>query len=238
MIGIIPCAGTATRIHGLPKYLLPTPDGYLLGILLKRLRAAGASPVIGANRFNSGLIHEYAPQTSIYIPDTYQTMTQTVLGARMYTTSDGEHMDKNVLFGMPDSYIEDDDCYPKLAAALDDGADVAVALFEARHKQTAKVGMCHVEGNQVVEVVDKPAQTHLIWLWGALAWKPEFWQQMLPTDPHVGYALPRAIAAGYDVRAVKCDGQYFDCGTFGEYAELVARLHGRKEASEMIQVYG
>lgn len=234
-IGIIPCAGSATRIHGLPKYLLPTPDGYLLDILIKRMRAEGIAPLVGANRFNSGLIKEYAPSAYIYIPETYRTMSETVLAAQNHMKGT-EH----ILFGMPDSYIEDDQCYQKLAAALDDGADVAVGVFFARAGQHKKAGMIRVSGerNQVVEVVDKPDNTDLYILWGALAWKPEFWQQMLPTDPHVGYALPRAIAAGYDVRAVRMDGGYWDCGTYDEYAELTQHLHGRKEASEMVQIYG
>lgn len=233
MIGLIPCAGSAVRIHGIPKYLLPLPQGYLLDILIKRMKAVGAKPVIGANQFNSGLVKEYAKEESVYIPDHYNTMTQTVIGYR-------QHMDINepVLFGMPDTYIEDDDCFPKLLAALDDGAHVAVALFLPRPNQHMKAGMCTIHGNQVQESIDKPAnKLHYTHVWGALAWKAEFWDLLQPEYPHVGYALPQAIKKGLDVRAVKMDGGYYDCGTFDEYTELVTHLRSRKNAKEMMAIY-
>jgi len=147
--------------------------------------------------------------------------------------------DENVLFGMPDTYIEDETCFPKLSVALADGADVAVALFLPRPNQHLKAGMCTVLGNQVQEVMDKPInKLHFTHLWGAMAWKPVFWDLLQPEYPHVGYALPHAIRKGLDVRAVKCEGQYWDCGDFNEYAELVTKLHERKEVSEMKQIYG
>lgn len=231
MIGIIPCAGSATRIHGIPKYLLPVPGGYLLDIIIRRMGIEGVHPVIGANRFNSGLIKEYAPTASIYLPENYATMSQTVIGSPSFTK------EAPCLFAMPDTFIEDEDTYVKLTDALADGADIAVALFHPRVGQHKRAGMCTVLGNQVQEVVDKPAnKMHYTHLWGALAWKPVFWQHMRPEDPHVGYALPRAIAAGLDVRAVKCEGGYWDCGVFNEYSELIVHLHGVKNSFEMSNV--
>lgn len=237
MIGLIPCAGSATRIHGIPKYLLPVPDGYLLQILTLRMGMIARSIAIGANTLNYMQVTTYAPsKASVYIADHYGTMTETVLSGKGYASIDGV-ITENTLFAMPDTYIEDDACFAKLADTIHNGADVAVGVFYARTDQHLKAGMCRLDGERVIEVVDKPAKTDMRWLWGALAWKPTFWDYMQPEDAHVGYALPRAIAAGLDVRAVRMTGGYFDCGTYDEYAELTNYLHGRKQPAEMSTVY-
>lgn len=232
MIGLIPCAGTATRIHGIPKFLLPVPDGYLLGNLVNRIQEANAQPLIATSPENASIVEKYSKSAFVHVAKNYKTMSETVLSCRLYAD------DQNVLFAMPDTHIEDNNCFPKLAAALDNGAQVAVALFHARPRQHLKAGMCDTRGNQVVTVIDKPAETTFSRLWGALAWKPVFWEHLRAEDPHIGYALPRAIAAGLDVRAVRMDGGYWDCGTTLEYFDLVTHLHGRKEPAEMQQVYG
>lgn len=221
MIGVIPCAGKATRIHGIPKYLLPIPGGYLLDRHVKALKSAGcASVTVWGNPHNIDLLEQYTG-SKVYTAPYYRTMTETVLNVQPLAAH------KDVLFAMPDTYIEDEYCYSKLTTALTSGADVAVGLFRARAGQHKKAGMCRRVGTQVVEVVDKPESTDMVWLWGALAWQSVFWAYMRPDDPHVGYALPRAIAAGLDVRAIRMDGNYFDCGTYEEYAELTRHLNER-----------
>lgn len=232
-IGLIPCAGSATRIQGLPKYLLPVGDDYLLSRLISSMQEITPSILIGVNPENAGIVGQYKKSAMLHTAKNYKTMSETVLSCRQFF-----QLDEITLFGMPDTFTEDDGLYIKLQSALNDGADIAVALFCARPHQHLKAGMCDTRGNRVVTVIDKPTETTFTRLWGALAWQPVFWQYIQSEDPHVGYALPRAIAAGLDVRAVRMDGQYFDCGTTAEYFDLVTHLHGRKEAVEMQQVYG
>lgn len=147
-------------------------------------------------------------------------MTETVLSAY---PKYGEK--EAVLFGMPDTYIEDERCYAKLVAALAD-CDVAVGVFYTRPEQRDKLGMCRLDENtaQVLEVIDKSRAHDLIWAWGALAWKPVFWQYLKPDMPHVGYALNPAIEAGLKVCAVTMEGGYWDCGTPEEYFALIRHL--------------
>lgn len=212
MIGILPAAGKATRIHGLPKYLLPIEDTYLLVWHLRNMRAVGVNSVhIGTNADNLEFIHPRLLDAWAYIPRSYATMTQTVLGARLHIKPDD-----NVLFAMPDTYWTAPGVLLPLQMALWNEADVAVALFKTRPGQR-NGGMCRIRGNQISEVIDKPTNGNYRFIWGALAWTPTFWEYMQPDDPHVGYALPRAIADGLDVRAVLCDGEFWDCGTPEDY---------------------
>lgn len=220
MIGIIPTAGYATRIQGLPKFLLPVPGGYLLDKLGRRMRIMGASKIlIGANQANFGLVERYAPVgASTYMVNT-QTMSETVLALKRYAHT------ADVLFGMPDSYWLDEDVYPRLIADLNSGAMVSAALFETRPEQRTKLGMCAVQfvddELHIRRVIDKPADTDLRLAWGAMAWRCDFWEFIKPDDPHVGYALQRAIDAKTVVRGSLMLGGYWDCGTADEYFNCI-----------------
>lgn len=222
MIGIIPAAGKAERFDGLPKALLPIPQGTLIETLYVRMMAVSTCwhAAIGTNRTTYAFLRqrEYI-SASVYKAET-ETMSETVLTARQYVNGD-----EPVIFGMADTYFDDAEAFVKLQTALLDGADVAVGVFQTRPEQRHKLGMVDfAPDGEVLRVVDKPAETKLTWAWGVLAWKPRFWNLLSAKDPHVGYALPRALAAEMDVRAVKMDGGYWDCGTPDEYFSLIRHL--------------
>lgn len=219
MIGIIPAAGRATRIHGIPKMLLPTPEGTLITTLIERMRPMGQI-IVGTRPQNYEALAGMC-NALVFRCET-QTMSETVLHARQYMRDD-----EYVAFGMPDTYFEDGSAFAKLYAELKAGADVAVGVFETRPEQRRKLGMVEMTpGDEVVRVLEKPEKTDLRWAWGVLAWKPRFWQYIYPADPHVGYALPRALASEtLDIRAVRMEGGYWDCGTPGEYFDMITYLH-------------
>jgi len=222
MIGILPAAGNARRIHGLPKFLLPIPNGFLLMRHLNMMHKADLSigARIGVTSVYYDVLAHIGYGVNIYRPYHHDTMTQTVLSALQFMPAN-----EDVLFGLPDTYIEDDQCYAKLAAALAD-CDVAVGVFLlGNHNHMSKLGMvAFTKDMKVVDVIEKPQTSYLEYAWGALAWQPQFWQYLQPDMPHVGYALMPAIEAGLDVRAVVMQGGYWDCGTFSEYAELIKAI--------------
>lgn len=219
-IGIIPAAGYATRIHGLPKMLLPTPEGTLITSLIQRMERARCQIIVGTRPSNYEALAGIC--NALVFKATTGTMSETVLRARSFT-----HAPLRILFGMPDTYFEDDDAFIKLAAELDDGADVAVGVFQTRPEQRHKLGMIDLTpGNEVLRVVDKPIETDLTWAWGVLAWKPRFWEYIYEGDSHVGYAIPRALASEkLDIRAVRMTGGFWDCGTPEEYFDMISYLH-------------
>lgn len=229
-LGIIPAAGKAERLNGLPKALLPIPGGAtLIETVYERMKRASLCwhIAIGTNRTTYAFLRQReAISESVYKAET-RTMSETVLTALPYLNGN-----EPVLFGMADTYFEDADAFVKLATALKDGADVAVGVFKARPEQRAHLGMVEIAGDEVLHVIDKPQQTGLIWAWGVLAWKVGFWAYLNTRDPHVGYALPRALAAELDVRAVRMDGQYWDCGTPDEYFECVTALRDNMTTSQ------
>lgn len=218
MIGIIPAGGKATRMNGLPKFLLPTPEGTLFDVMCKRMESAGVSRVwVASSDETAGALFPYCNESRRLYRTNVPTMSEAVMNARTLIPPDFV-----VGFGMPDTYFDDASAFSKLDDAVLEGqADIAVGVFKVRPQQHRKLGMCRIEGRRIVEVVDKPQQTDLEYAWGVLAWDYRLWSRMRPDDPHIGYALPRAIEERLDVRAVFMDGEYFDCGTPDEYFECI-----------------
>ena len=227
LVGIIPAAGVAERIDGLPKYLLPVKEGYLLGVLCERMNEAGATDLlIGANPNNRNLLEHYAPANALVYTKFSKTMSETVLAAQPWCGK------ANVLFGMPDSWWSNQGGYRWLAEELSEELPCCVAVWKARESQRGKLGMVMtqakwIEGwqrqiQEVIAVKDKPGPTNSFRdLWGAMAWHPRFWEFIRPEDPHVGYAIERAVGSGVTVRAVSMNGEYWDCGTRDSYFELI-----------------
>lgn len=216
-IGIIPCAGHATRLYGLPKYLLPLQDSYLLAIVVRRMQAAGVKRVyIGANGENAEFVRRYAPEgCSVYVVNS-KTMSETILAAQRYVG------DEDVLFAMPDTWWEGN-LLSGISGTLQRGADpVVVGICAARPEQKYKVGMCAIDAaGYITGLVDKPAATAYTYLWAGIGWKAAFWDYIHADDLTIGYALQRALAAGVRLAASVTDGHYYDCGTIDEFAQCM-----------------
>ena len=221
MIGIIPIGGSAERMNGLPKFLLPIGDSNLLERLYVQMIAAKVLRIAIGMKDNGELIRNNHMAFSVYGVDT-KTMSETVLLAR-------EHIDttETVLFGMPDTYWTDENVYETLLDYIG-GAIACVALWYVPPRHRHKRGMCDGHRNRLFSVTDKPPATFLHFGWGAMIWKPEFWQYIKPEDPHVGFALQRALDADQLVRSYKFPGKYYDCGTPDEYYECIIETQGER----------
>ena len=216
MIGIIPIGGGAKRMNGIPKFLLPIGDTFLLTNLYDNMMAAGAeSIVVGVKSSNRHWLHDNEPEVGTVFSVDTETMSETVVLMQKYANAA-----QTVLFGMPDTYWTDEHVYQRLLGNLD-YAIASVAVWDTLPSRRHKRGMCAIKDNRIVEVIDKPSSTPLAWGWGALVWRPAFWRYIKASDAHVGFAIQRAIEADEPISASKFPGQYFDCGTPDEYYECV-----------------
>lgn len=222
MIGIIPAAGKAERLYGLPKFLLPVGDTYLLHHHLRLHEMVGLDQIVVATSpvFQS-IVRNYTWSSIAVYPVTTATQNETVLTARRFKGQ------CSALMTMPDSYWQDLTVCKRLADAVrKEKAIVAAALWRVRPDQIGKLGQCFALGGEVVDVMDKDPECPHPYVWGALAWSPSFWGFIQPEDPHPGYALARAIEAGVRPKAVFAEGSYYDLGTFAEYQKLCLDLQG------------
>lgn len=226
MIGLIPACGTATRMGGIPKMLLPTPNGVLFERLLQQMRRVHHIEVaVGSTYPTSHILRNLygGPDGTCDIVTMSQTATMTETLCRL-SNHVGRH---SVLFGMPDTYIENEEVFEKLYWALLYGAKIAVALFRARSDQHAEGGMCILDATgRVTGIVDKSSDRSSEWIWGAMAWTSEFWKTVNPLDEHIGYSVARAIQDGVAVDTVKMEGGFWDCGTPDRYFRLIDHLRG------------
>ncbi len=225
MIGLIPAAGRAERLHGLPKFLLPVGDSYLLDILCRRMKAAGAAHLyIGANSENFDLVRRYATcGAHVYAVDSH-TMSETVLAARTYLD-----LDEDVLFAMPDTYWTAENAFAYFTGRPYVEHEVAMALlWYTLPGQSRTLGVCMtnvglMDGYRYIrQVIDKPRDIEFGVAWGAIRWQKRFWGFIAPDDPHVGFALQRAIEDDWRVRGFLTYGRYHDCGTLIGYADCLA----------------
>jgi glucose-1-phosphate thymidylyltransferase len=129
---------------------------------------------------------------------------------------------KNVLFGMPDTYVMPHECFLPLVNALEfDLVDIAFGLFETT--DYSKYGMVDIDLNvpaphTVKEIIDKSGlDLGLRYMWGILAWSPAFTEFLHTqyTENMFDFAtiLNRAIKHGLDAKAhIIEDGAYDDLG--------------------------
>lgn len=222
IVGIIPCAGTASRFQSLPKFLLPCPDGHLIGTLSRRMYTAGASKVwIGASKANEPFVSPYSSGETIQVIPEGQGMPKAVLAGRKAA---GESI---VLLGMPDTYWNYHEAFEKLLHRINVfGAEVAVGLWRIRNDQRGKLGQVDTWGDRCTRVVDKDETCLLPWAWGAIAFKPSFWQYISPDHKHMGQAIQGAIDANAQVWPVMMEGEYWDCGDWASYSLMCAHFAG------------
>lgn len=222
---VIPAAGQATRIHGLPKFLLPLweAEQNLLALLLAKMRRGFTEKVplavmVATRPSHCHMLYSSLDTSSHLIAKKTSTMSETVHSLMPLVGS------RRVLFGMPDTYFDDQDCFVKLQEALDSGSDVALGVWKMRLDQRGKLGQVAIgPDDEVVDIVDKTEDCPLEWVWGVIAFKTGFWQFIDPMTSHIGYALKPAIDAGLKVTAVRMSGEYYDCGTPSEYLALIRR---------------
>jgi MobA-like NTP transferase protein len=214
MIGLLPAGGRAARLNGLPKYLLPIPDGNLLARHVRQMHDAGAPTVlIAAGHHNMGILSQYAPANTETYAVASKTVGEAILAARPMAR------ERRVLFGMPDTYWDAADVYEQLAHS---DAVASVALWIMREDQRGRLGQCDVSNHAVSVVIDKDPTCEFPWIWGALSWSPAFWRYIQPEHTHLGQAIQAALDAGERIAPVLIDGDYHDCGTFDSYARLCA----------------
>jgi UTP-glucose-1-phosphate uridylyltransferase len=218
-IGILPAAGKATRIHGLPKYLLPVPGGYLLERMTTRM---GVRCHIGANADNYDLLNAYKrPEDHVYQVNS-RGMPETILAARQYAG------DENVLVGMPDTYWTektDENVFWRLTDYLNRGAFCSASVFRVSAEIASRLGVC-IQGvdGYLESIEDKQPQTEAQWVWGALGWRVDFWQYIQPEDTHLGIALQRAVDGGVKIPLYPAFGNYYDNGTQEDYFRCIREL--------------
>ncbi len=221
-LGLLPSAGMATRMHGIPKFLLPVSNDWkclldyhvhLMSDYVDRIIIPTRSEWVELLRsFNFG-------EAVTIVPLNTETMAETVRRALH-----GIDYDSCVL-GMPDTYFIGGNPYRDLYAQHT--ADVSLSVFPTRGEQSGRMGSVKIDDSYRVEAhADKDPDHDYGTHWGVIEFTSEVEKLLDPRATTGGYLITEALQKGLDVRGYPADYSYYDCGTVDEYVECLTRLHG------------
>jgi len=220
---IIPAAGLATRMKGLPKFLLPIDSTYTTILehhinLVKKDEVSVKNIWIATRPDLVSIINTISFKTSNLkvIPMETSTMNETILNLCKIANAE------SYMLIMPDTYFYNEKPYLKLEK-YPEYCDLAI--WKIKDEQRGKLGEVKVDENGLVqEIIDKNLKANLEFSWGALTFSSKFLQYIDKNDPHVGYAVASALENKKNITTKFIDGEYFDCGTPEEYISLIKKV--------------
>jgi len=226
IIGLLPCAGSAQRLMGLPKFMLPLKDKKkcLLTNWIDNLIELGCdkiiigcspSTLIFMNHMNISSI-----SNKICIKDVgvTETMNETIIKAledEVYNT---------VIMAMPDTFVNSFDKL-FLGNFIKSKFTVGSYLWNIRKDQLGKIGQCKIENETICDIIDKDETCEYKYGWGIIAFKPQFMEYMSSVHLHPGYSMKKAIENNNIIPYTICKEQYFDCGTIEGYRTYLNYIH-------------
>lgn len=246
VIGLLPCGGQATRLAPLPlsKELYPVGLRSVQGsqlrpkvvshYLLEKMRLAGIRKAFLILRSGKWDLPAYFGDGNLVNMHLGYLMLGLPYGVP-YTLDQAYPFVQNALvaLGFPDILLQPEEVYVRLIAHQSrTGADVVLGLFPCDRPEKAGMVAFNPENGFVEEIIEKPQETDLRFMWAAAVWTPTFTQflheyvieQKLTistyTDARAGKELPigdviqAAIATGLRVEAEVFEtGVYLDIGT-------------------------
>lgn len=231
IIGIIPCAGKATRLYNLPKFMLPMRDKNMALITnwIHILEEKKCSKIIIGTSFSNSMFINHIIKSQLdhlkhkiilKIFDETETMNETILKCLEYENY------RLAIMCMPDTY--GDNISDKLIQNVinDDNIFVGAYLWNIRYSQLGKIGQCSydVTTSSLVDIVDKDLNCKYKYGWGCMIFKPEFEKYILKDDLHIGYSMKQTILDNNKVLSDVMSGMFFDCGTIQGYSEYLNYL--------------
>jgi dTDP-glucose pyrophosphorylase len=242
VIGLIPAAGRGVRL-GLPypKELYPIiRDNHYKPIaqfVLDNMTMAGLEHVVFVvnetkhqlmGYFGSG--QRFGCNVSYVVQERTENPNRSTSPGLADALDSAFHLvrDKTVFFGMADTIMQPKDIFAAAISSSDPTDDAILILFETERPE--KFGMVRLDGDdRVLEIVDKPSQTDLNEMWGAIIWRPRFTEHLRDCVQGQGISdfariMNSAISEGLRFRGFHAsDGAYIDLGTYEEIMELDQR---------------
>jgi hypothetical protein len=219
MDAIIPAAGNATRMRGLPKFLLPCDANYQtliekhINSLLELCETVWVptKPEFIFLLDSLGVLNKRV----VALPMVTESMTETILEVLKITSNRYFHL------VMPDTYFKDESPYSKLSL---EPRLADVACWKIRPEQKGKLGQVDIIDDSIFDVIDKDPFCQFEYSWGSLTFDRTLLNYANDKDPHIGFALKNALKNSESISAKIIDGKYFDCGTPMEYVNMVKEV--------------
>ena len=216
---LLPASGSAQRMRGLPKFLLPSGkmDLSLIELHVRNLADYADEILIGINPIFLDIVlnAKLNLHNARVIPLETKSMTETVL--KLVSVSTGSRF--TVI--MPDTVFESSESYHFDISTN----DLSLSLWRIRSDQYGKLGQVSVDPDgKVLDCVDKNPECRYEFSWGAMTFNRKFLDHLDIDFPHVGYGIVPAIKANLSVNSVILPGRYWDCGTPLEYMRYLKTM--------------
>ena len=220
VIGILPASGLASRMRGLPKFLLPLPGdrGSILEYHID-LMAPHVDTI-------------FVPTRTVWLPvleglrlhDKVQLVEKNTdtLAQTVRETLDGVEYD-HALAGLPDTVFREGNPYALLRNSPDD-AGVSLCLFPTREAQRGALGSVHLVDGVVVDHADKNPDKDWGAHWGLMRFEKSVLEFLSPHSQTIGVLIDECLQRDIPVTGFSNGSEYFDCGTVEEYARCLTSL--------------
>lgn len=208
VVGVIPAAGSATRLQPLPcsKEVYPVGGHPVMDHLIARMRAAGCTElrvvtrpqkhdVIGRAEHHRATVILGSPRS---ISESLATGIRDLPGPAV------------VLLGFPDTIWEPSDGFARLVAALEPPYDVVLGLFNWNEPERSDVVLLSEDGT-VTGVAVKPNDPPGNLIWGCAAARAEALRGVERDDDPGSFF--DALAKKRRVRGVYLSDSFLDIGT-------------------------
>jgi hypothetical protein len=233
ILGLIACGGTASRIFNIPKFILPLKNknlSLLSNWCILMIEKGCDKIIIGSSVANNSFIehiintqlYDYKKLIIIKIINNSSTMNETIL-----KMVENENYDLAIM-GMPDTHVDyiSDNLITKILN--DNEIIIGSYLWNIRDTQREKIGLCNIDDNHIIDIVDKDKNCYYNYGWGAIIFKKEFENYIKVEDLHLGYSMKLALNNSIKIPYEIINGQYWDCGTVSEYKEYLNFLEENK----------
>jgi hypothetical protein len=225
---LLPVGGSATRMIGLPKFMLPISEtDSLIERHCRGALNAGYDEVHIITRRNYyGLLQSYFDDRSIpamihsLTVDT-KTMTETL---KFASSCVADLKNSSITVGLADTAFYGTSYSQIYGSLLQDDAEFALGLFVMREDQRGKLGQVNLDySRRVLEMRDKDVNCTFPSIWGLVKVPGVLFDTLDILDQHIGIGLGKLVAEGREIVGVINESEYYDCGTFNEYLKFLTR---------------
>ena len=219
ILHIIPAAGKASRIGGIPKFLLPiSQNNFLINFHSNLLPNdnKNITKVIAVSSEYSETVNRLNLDTEILEVNT-NTMNETIVKViNSYPSY------SNYLLTMPDTYYLDNNVIKRLLLNFNEkSSNVHLALWKIMKNQIGNLGQVEIKNKKIIQIIDKDPSCNFPYAWGAIVWNKNVNSFINTKDPTIGNILNPLLSIGEEIKYVIAENEYFDCGTFNEYSKLL-----------------
>ena len=222
-MAVIPAAGRAVRLNGLPKFLLPIPTyGSLLSYHLKMASEYADLIIIGTRPEFSGLVLQLSKDfgAKVCVVET-KTLTETVCEIA------GGLNPRTLTVHLPDTYMGHENIFLELESISNSKERSTLALWRSSESQRGLLGQVEVEESEgsfiVTQIVDKDPNFYTGFHWGSISFYEPNIESWDKNEVTIGNIASNLIKSGEKFHSILSDSHYFDLGTVSSLRDFYSQ---------------